>query len=38
MYLMPLLKGLPLELGIGTGVRKAEMMGLPDSWKVLRLV
>jgi len=34
LYFAPPLTGFPLELGIGTWVRKTGMMGLPDGLKV----
>jgi len=37
MYLTPLMKGLPLEFGIGARVTKAEMMGLPDGRKNFKM-
>jgi len=37
MYLMPPMKGFPLELGIGAGVKKAQMMGLPGAQKSFKI-
>ena len=36
VYLLPMLKGLPLELGIGTGSEETRMMGYQMVEKVLR--
>ena len=39
VYFVPPLKGLPLESGIGAGVRKkTSVMGLPDGQKSFKVV
>jgi len=37
VYFAPSLTGFPLELGIGAGVRKTGMMGLPDDPKSFKI-
>jgi len=37
VYLTPTLKGFPLELGIGAGVRRTRMIGLPAGEKNFKI-
>jgi len=37
MYLMPTLKGFPLELGIAQGSEESRMMGLADGRKTFQI-
>jgi len=37
VYFTPLLTGFPLEVGIGAGVRKNQMMGLPDGQESIKI-